>query len=124
MQQALAVLPWSWLWVCHQAQHPLPTTSQGDRLGRSGVTPFSDLFRVLGDSQERRYGAISSCHGGELMDASVSPSPIPFALSEHLSLAFLLQGELGEMGLDGIDGEEVSHFNNFSRYKEILWLSI
>lgn len=75
VQHALPVPPWSWLWVCHQAQPPFLTTSHS-----GGVTPFSDLFRVLGDSQERRYGAISLCHGHEceLMDALVSPSLFPF----------------------------------------------
>lgn len=79
MQQALG-LPRSWLYC--QAQPPFPTASYGDEWGKSGVTPFSDFFRAPGDSQERRYGAISSCHGGERghMDTWISPSPSPFPL--------------------------------------------
>lgn len=59
---------------------PPSTAPLPHHIHSGGVTPFSDLFRVLGDSQERRYGAISLCHGHEceLMDALVSPSLFPF----------------------------------------------
>lgn len=54
--------------------------------GSNALIPFFffNLFRALGDSQERRYGAIAPCHSSEHeglgASASVPPLRLPFPL--------------------------------------------
>lgn len=102
---------------------PFPTTTHSRQQCPNSLFVFPNLFRALGDSQERRYGAISPCHRVSMrvwVRSHPPPTPVPTSLGEPLPLTSLLQGELGEMGLDGIDGEEVSRFNYVPLYRELF----
>lgn len=53
---------------------PFPTTTHSRQQCPNSPFFFPNLFRALGDSQERRYGAISPCHSSEREGLGVSES--------------------------------------------------